>query len=45
MTWMNWLRTMCPVEWKDEQALEFVNIECPEVTLKRLQKERYALSA
>ena len=45
MDWGRWLRTMCPSDWTDIKALEFINIECPEVTLEQVELERYALSA
>ncbi len=45
MYWRTFIRTMCPSDWTDTDALEFINFEYPEVTMEMLQNERYALSA
>jgi len=40
MNWIYWLHTMCPKDWTNEDVLRFVSIDCPEVTLEDIEKNR-----
>jgi len=40
MNWITWLETMCPPEWSNEDALILIKVDCPEVTLEDVKRER-----
>ena len=40
MCWKRWLKVMCPKEWSNEDALKLIKVDCPEVTLEDVKRER-----
>lgn len=40
MCWKRWLIHYCPKEWSNTDALIFISIDCPEVTLQDIERER-----
>lgn len=40
MSWKYWIKNMCPKDWTNEEALEFINFEVKDVTLSMVIAER-----
>ena len=41
MNWKKWLSERCPSDWTDEQALKFISVAHPNLTLDEVIKQRY----
>lgn len=40
MSWKKWLIHYCPKDWSNEDALTLIRVDCPEVTLEDIKRER-----
>lgn len=44
MHWKEWLLTMCPEDWTNEEALEFINIKLHSITMEQVIEVRQSIN-